>query len=41
MHVNYQYLLCVSLSFKTLIPIKHVKIVKMHHLIELKLHYAT
>ena len=41
MYVNYSYLLCVSLSFTNLAPIKHVKIAKMHHLIELKLHYAT
>ena len=34
-------MLRVSLSFQILIPIKRVKLVKMHHLIELKLHYAT
>ena len=28
-------MLCSSLTFKTLIPIKRVKLVKMHHLIDL------
>ena len=37
MRVNYNICYVFSLSFKTLIPIKSVKLVRMHHLIELRL----
>ena len=33
--VNFQYFLRISPSFKTLIPKERVKLVRMHHLIEL------
>ena len=37
MRVNYNICYVFSLSFKTLIPIKSVKLVRMHHLIEHRL----